>query len=107
MGTRRASDEGASPDWKAEIEAFDAQMERQEAEFRAHTVLVDAEGLAELSEEENALLRLVLAGHTCAGAADSLGCAQEDVAVVLETVLQKLGPEAQRAISITLTRTDT
>ena len=105
MGTSCESAGGANSNWKAEMAEYDAGVARRDAEFHARSVVVDADGLAGLSEEENALLGLVLAGHSCAGIAEMTSCTGADVIALLEAVRDKLGPEGQRAISITMTRT--
>ena len=77
-------------DWEKKIAEFDAELERQEREYREHYLVVTGNGHQSLTEEENEVLTLFLEGVSLDEIAKPADVDVDTIAGLIEVIRAKL-----------------
>jgi len=87
---KKSKDKTYNENWKAEIDAYDAECQRIEKEFYEKHIIIKVSGNSELTEEENSVLTLFLNGVPCGEIAKQYNVETEVVTGLLEVIRAKL-----------------
>jgi hypothetical protein len=82
--------EDINENWRAEIAAYDAACETEEAEFRRKHLLIRSGGNPDLTPEENEVFDSLLRGIPCDEIAEQYGVEKEVIIGLVEVIRAKL-----------------
>lgn len=86
----RKKQEIINADWEAEIAAYDAEQKSHDREYYEHNIIITGGNTSDLTDEENLVLNLFLAGTSCEEIARQNSVDIDIVTGLLEIIRAKL-----------------